>query len=62
MEELKDTLGEVRHREISDRMPMEQLIREGEALEEREKTQGVWRSMAQHKRALVYSKSAIEVR
>ena len=37
MEELKDTLPEVRHTKVSNRRTMEQLVQEGEALETRER-------------------------
>lgn len=62
MEELKDILPEVRHTEFLNHTSMEQLVREGEALEASEKSLGIWQSMRQHKRALLYSKSSISVR
>ena len=56
MEELKDTLPHVRHTEISNRITMEQLVQEGDALEAREKKFGIWEAVNQHKVALVHSR------
>ena len=61
MEELKDHMPEMRHTEGSDGIPVEQRIREGEELEAREKRMGIWESMKQHRRALVFSKPSITV-
>ena len=38
---------------------MEQLVREGEALEVKEKEFGIWQTVKQHKIALVYSRFSI---
>ena len=59
MEELKNTQPEVQHTEVSNRSTMEQLVQEGEALETREKSLGIWQSVKRHKIALVYSRFSI---
>ena len=59
MEELKDILPDVQHTEISNRITMEQLVQDGEALEAKEKEFGIWQTVKQHKIALVYSRFPI---
>jgi hypothetical protein len=59
MEELKVTLPDALHTEVSNRIRNEQLVQEGKALEAREKKLGVWQIVKQHKIALVYSTFSI---